>query len=190
MPTLGVVVASTREGRVGLRIADWVLDAAGRHGGFEASLIDLKTIDLPLLDEPNHPRLRKYTSPKTQAWSATVDALDSFVFVTPEYNFGSPPALINALDHLYVEWNYKAAGFVSYGGQSGGLRSVQMTKQIVTTLKMMPIVEAVAIPFVAQHLDKASGAFAAAESHETSGKAMLDELAKWTGALRTLRVAG
>jgi NAD(P)H-dependent FMN reductase len=187
MPTLGVIVASTREGRVGLRIAEWFLDVVRRHGGFDASLVDLKEIDLPLLYEPNHPRVQKYTQPKTQAWSATVGALDAFVFVTPEYNFGSPPALVNALDHLYVEWNYKAAGFVSYGGQSGGLRSVQMTKQIVTTLKMVPIVEAVAIPFFTQHLDKTSGAFAASESHETSGKAMLDELAKWTGALRALR---
>ena len=61
--------------------------------------------------------------------SASVAAADAFVIVTPEYNYGPPPSLINAFDYVYKEWNYKAAGFVSYGGVSGGLRAVQMEKQ-------------------------------------------------------------
>ena len=133
-------------------MADWLLERARQHAGFDVELVDLKAVDLPLLSEPHHPRLQKYTQEKTKAWSATVTALDAFVVVTPEYNFGSPPALINALDHLYLEWNYKAVGFVSYGGISGGLRSVQMTKMMLTSFKLVPIVEAVTIPFIAKAL--------------------------------------
>src|SRR5688572_8247718 len=150
MHTLGVVITSTREGRVGAPVAEWFMDQAKAHEGFEPQLVDLKAVDLAMLSEPNHPRLRKYTQEKTRAWSATVDALDAFVFVTPEYNFGSPPALVNALNHLYQEWTYKPAGFVSYGGISGGLRSVQMSRQLLTSFKMMPMVEQVTISFVAK----------------------------------------
>jgi NAD(P)H-dependent FMN reductase len=187
MSRLGVIVASTREGRAGLPIADWFLGLARQHGAFDVEVLDLKAIDLPLLEEPNHPRVQRYTQDKTKAWSAQVAGCDAFVIVTPEYNFSSPPALVNALDHLYVEWNYKAAGFVSYGGISGGLRSVQMTKLLLTTLKMVPIYEAVTIPFYSQQLDADSGAFKGNETQEKGASQMLTELARWTNALRTLR---
>lgn len=149
-------------------------------------MVDLAEVDLPILDEAAHPRLKQYTQEHTKAWSRKIDSADAFVIVTPEYNFGSPPALVNALNYLYDEWNYKPVGFVSYGGISGGLRSVQMTKGIVTTLKMMPMVEAVSVAFVAKHIDDA-GIFTAEEFHEKSAIAMLHELLRWTGALTTLR---
>ncbi len=186
MPKLQIIIASTRPGRVGPKVAGWFCGAAERHGGFEVELVDLAEADLPLLDEAAHPRMKQYSEEHTKAWSRKVDAADAFVIVTPEYNFGSPPALVNALNYLYDEWNYKPVGFVSYGGISGGLRSVQMTKGIVTTLKMMPMVEAVSISFVAKHIDEA-GIFVAEEFHEKSAVGMLDELLKWTGALGTLR---
>jgi NAD(P)H-dependent FMN reductase len=185
MPSLGVIVASTREGRGGLPVAEWFAGLARQHGGFDVQLIDLKAVNLPMLEEPNHPRLQQYTDDRTKAWSATVSALDAFVFVTPEYNFGSPPALVNALDHLYVEWGYKPAGFVSYGGISGGLRSVQMTKQILTAMKIVPIVEAVVLPFYTKMMK--DGSFTGGEPQEKAAAGMLNELARWAGALRPLR---
>lgn len=185
MPKLGVIIASTREGRAGLPIAEWFLTIARQHGAFDVQTLDLKTIALPLLSEPNHPRTQSYTQDSTKDWSAQVAACDAFIIVTPEYNFSSPPALVNALDHLYVEWNYKPAAFVSYGGVSGGLRSVQTTKLLLTSLKMMPIVEAVGIPFYAQQLD--AGVFKGSESQEKAATLMLTELARWTTALQTLR---
>lgn len=185
MPRLGVVVASVREGRAGAPVADWFMGRARQHGGFELELLDLKDIDLPMLAEANHPRLQKYTQESTKRWSATVAALDAFVFVTPEYNFGSPPALVNALDTVYVEWGYKPVGFVSYGGVSGGLRSVQMTKMMLTTFKLVPMVEAVSIPFIARELQ--DGAFPGNEKVDKAATAMLDELLRWTNALRPLR---
>jgi NAD(P)H-dependent FMN reductase len=186
MPKLEVVIASTRPNRLGLPIAAWFLERAKAHGKFEVDLADLQAIGLPHLDEPNHPVKRQYQHPHTKAWSARVDAADAFVLVTPEYNHGSPPALVNAIDYLAHEWAYKPVGFVSYGGISGGTRSVEMTKQILTGLKMMPIPEAVILPFAAKSID-ATGAFAASEAHAASATKMLDELVRWSAALKTLR---
>jgi len=170
---------------VGGPVSQWFMEQAQRHGGFDVELLDLKVIDLPLLSEPNHPRFAKYMQDKTKAWSATIGALDAFVAVTPEYNYNSPPALINALDHLFNEWNYKAVGMVSYGGISGGLRAAQATRQFLLSFKMVPIVEAVAVPFVAKLIE--DGRFTGGEPYEKSAKAMLDELLRWTNALRPLR---
>jgi NAD(P)H-dependent FMN reductase len=186
MLTLAIVIASTRPGRAGLAVGSWFHTVARAHGAFDVGLVDLAEVNLPLLDEPAHPRLKQYEHEHTRRWSATVEAADAFAFVTPEYNYGPPPSLVNALDYVYAEWHYKPVGFVSYGGISGGIRSVQMTKQIVTTLKMVPLVEAVPIPFVSQYLDD-TGAFVATAQHEKSAGDMLDELSRWAEALRPLR---
>lgn len=185
MPRLGVVLVSVREGRAGEPVGQWFLERAKDHGGFEVELVDLKAVDLPILREANHPRLQKYTEPKTQAWSKTIAALDAFVFVTPEYNFSMPPSLVNALDHLYHEWSYKPAGFVSYGGVSGGLRSVQHAKSMMTTFKLVPMVEAVSIQYVAKAL--VDGRFPGGDYHDKQAVAMLDEMLRWTNALTPLR---
>ena len=106
--------------------------------------------------------------------------------MTPEYNYGMPAALKNAIDYLHVEWFYKPAAFISYGGVSAGTRSVQMSKQVVSTLKMYPLPEAVSIPFVAQFIDD-EGELRANETMEQAATAVLDELLRVTGALAALR---
>ncbi len=186
MPKLCVIVGSTRPNRAGISIAEWFVGQAKAHGGFEVELADLKEMNLPLLDEPKHPRLRDYQHEHTRKWSAIVDASDAFAFVTPEYNYSAAPALINALDYLFHEWSYKPAGFVSYGGASGGMRSVQMTKLLLTSLKVVPLPEAVSISFFMQLMDP-SGVFQGSEPLEKSATTMLGELVRWSGALKALR---
>jgi NAD(P)H-dependent FMN reductase len=182
---LHVIVCSTRPGRVGLPVAQWFVDQAKSHKGFETELVDLATVNLPMYDEPRHPSLQQYEHEHTKRWSASVAAAEAFVFVTPEYNYGPPPALINALNYVYKEWNYKPAGFVSYGGVSGGLRAVQIEKQTLTTLKVVPLVEAVVVPMVPQFMK--DGKFAASDLHAQAATTMLNELARWTDALKPLR---
>jgi NAD(P)H-dependent FMN reductase len=185
VPTLAIIIASTRAGRAGLPVAEWFFGRAREHGKFDVELIDLKQVNLPLLDEPHHPRLQQYEHEHTKRWSDRIQRADAFVFVTPEYNYGPSPALLNALDHLYREWNYKAAGFVSYGGMSGGLRAVQMTKQVLSALKMVPLVEAVAVPFFARRIEH--NAFKSDDALDKAATTMLDELARWNAALAVLR---
>ncbi len=186
MPTLQILIASTRPGRVGLPVARWFEAHARAHGAFDIDVADLAEIDLPFMDEPNHPRLRQYTQEHTRAWSARVDAADAFAFVTPEYNYGIAAPLKNAIDFLHEEWKHKPVGFVSYGGVSAGTRAVQMAKQVVTTLSMVPLAEAVSIPFVAQFLDD-EGLVQPNEVMETSATALLDGLVRTEAALRVLR---
>lgn len=185
--TLQVIVASTRPGRKGRAVGEWMLELARAHGGFSVELVDLAEVGLPLLDEPHHPRLRQYQNEHTKLWSATIDRADAFVFVTPEYDFAAPAALVNALQYLVHEWAYKPVGFASYGGVSAGTRGVQMTKQLVTSLRMMPVPEAVAIPFFNRHIDSETEAFDPGELQEKAARVMLDELARWATALEPLR---
>ena len=185
-PVLHIIICSTSPSRVGPAIAQWTQQAALSNDQFDAQVVDLESFNLPVFDEPEHPRLQKYQHAHTKAWSASVQAADAFVFVLPEYNFGPPSALLNAMNYLVREWQYKPAAFVSYGGMSGGLRAVQVTKQLLTTLKIMPMLEAVAIPNVGQHLD-AQKTFVPNDLHTSSATAMFDELYRWTQAMKPLR---
>ena len=186
---LHVIIGSTRPGRLGPSVAQWFHAAAQKHGGFDAELVDIADFKLPVLDEPEHPAKRAYTKDHTKAWSAKINEADAYAFVSPEYNYFAPPALVNALDFLVHEWKYKPAGIVSYGGVSGGLRAAQSLKGLMTTLRIMPIPEGVAIPNFAQHIDKASGVFKSNELMDASVETMLDELAKWSAALKPMRAA-
>jgi NAD(P)H-dependent FMN reductase len=107
------------------------------------------------------------------------------VFVTPEYNNGYPASLKNAIDYLNAEWAHKPVGFVSYGGVSAGTRAVAQLKQVVTTLRMVPIQDAVNIPFVQQFL--ADGVLTPNEVMTSAAKLVLDELVKLSTALATVR---
>ena len=185
MLKLHVIIASTRPGRIGLPVGSWFGERAKAHGKFEVQIVDLKEVDLPLHDEPKHPRLQQYEHEHTKRWSAIVSAADAFVFVTPEYNYSPAPSLLNAFDYLFKEWNYKPASFVSYGGLSGGLRAVQTAKLAVTALDMMPITDAVALPFAAKQI--ADGIFQASEANEKAANAALDGLHRWAQALKAMR---
>jgi NAD(P)H-dependent FMN reductase len=182
-----VIVGSTRPGRVGRPVADWIVRQATEHGGFEVEVADLAEIDLPLLDEPVHPAKGQYTHQHTKDWSARVAAADAFVFVMPEYNHSYNAALKNAIDYLNREWAYKPVGLVSYGGISGGLRAVQAIKPVVSALRMTPAVDAVTIPMVQSMVT--DGTFEPTDIVAASAKTMLDELVKLAAALEPLRTA-
>ena len=182
---LHIVICSTRPGRVGPTVARWFHEVALQHDQFDVDLVDLAEFNLPLFDESKHPRLQQYQHEHTKRWAASVDAADAFVFVTPEYNHGPPPSLLNALNYVYLEWNYKPAGFVSYGGISGGMRAAQIEKLTLTTLKVVPITESVVVPMVSQHLE--GGAFKPSNIQSDAAVAMLNELARWAECLKPMR---
>ncbi len=183
---LNVIIGSTRPGRGGPTIAKWVAEHAGNHGRFEVELVDLADFNLPLLDEPAHPRARKYEHEHTKRWSASVATADAYLFVAPEYDFFPNAALVNALQALSLEWSYKAAGVVSYGGISGGLRSAQELRLLIGNLNMMAITNTVPIPFYAKFINDEQ-VFTPTEQMGDSLTAALDELARWAGALQPIR---
>lgn len=185
---LHTLICSTRPTRVGPSVARWFHGVAEKEGSFDAHLVDLEDFGLPVFDEPKHPRLGQYEHEHTRRWSASVAEADAFVFVAPEYNYGPTPALLNAITYLAKEWAYKPVGFASYGGISGGLRGVQAIKAILTTLRMVPVMEGVVVPNVPTMIgdDKT---LRATEMMEQGAVAMLKELHRVSDALKGLRAA-
>jgi len=187
MNNIKIITSTTREGRKGIAVANWITELAKRSDNYNIELLDLAKINLPFMDEPNHPRLQKYQHEHTKRWSETIAAADAFIIVLGEYNFGFPAPIKNAIDYLFNEWRYKPVAFVSYGGVSGGLRSTQMLKQVVTALNMMPIVDQVNIPFFAKLIDD-KGTFMPNETITKSAEVMFSELERWSDALKAMRV--
>jgi NAD(P)H-dependent FMN reductase len=181
-----VIVGSTRPGRIGRTVAEWFMTEAKRHGGFEPELVDLKELDLPFLDEPDHPAMRNYTQAHTKAWSAQVAAADAYVFVTSEYNHGYPAPLKNALDYLNFEWRRKPAAFVGYGGIAAGARAVEQLREVASELHLADIRDAVLIPFVNSAFDE-NGKPVEPERLGKQSDLLLDDLVWWAQALKLAR---
>ena len=134
---LFIILCSVRTKRAGRKVADWVMEyTSDRGSGFLYELIDLKEIDLPFFDEPVSPReSEEYVHQHTRDWSSLIEQASGFIFVTPEYNHGYPPALKNAVDYLYREWKGKPAGFVGYGG-SGARDSIRQIREVLLRFRM------------------------------------------------------
>ncbi|NUT41223.1 MAG: NAD(P)H-dependent oxidoreductase [Thermoactinospora sp.] len=185
MPTLKIIVASTRPTRIGRTIGDWVAAHAAGHGSFDVELVDLAEVGLPFLDEPEDATTGRYVHQHTKDWSATVESADAFVLVMPEYNYAFNAPLKNALDFLHREWEHKPVGFVSYGGLSGGLRAVEMLKPVLVKLRMIPAGNAVTI-FRRQAMDQ-DGRLIVDAHLRSSADGMLNELQTLTRVMSSLR---
>jgi NAD(P)H-dependent FMN reductase/GNAT superfamily N-acetyltransferase len=181
------LTCSTRPGALGPVVAQWLLDAITPRTaelGVELVSIALGDLHLPLLDEEEHPSSGIYRHEHTRRWSAIADAADGFIVLTPEYNYGMPATLKNALDYLSSEWAWKPIGFVSYGNTSAGTRAVQHAKQVVTTLRMVPLGATVAIR-IGDSVEK--GRLQTDAARDAAGVALLDELTRAAHALRPMR---
>lgn len=183
-PLLQIIIGSTRPGRAGAPIAAWFYEHAKVRPEFDVELVDLADVDLPLLDEPHHPVLRRYTHEHTKRWSAIVSRADAYVFVIPEYNYSINAATKNAVDYLSHEWRRKPYGLVCYGGVSRGLRAAQILKASLTVMQMpwagdVPIWLA-ATPVV-------DGVFRGDDALVESATALLDQLATFTPLYQQLR---
>jgi NAD(P)H-dependent FMN reductase len=186
--SLKIITSTTRPGRKGIAVANWITALAKEKSNYDVELLDLAEINLPLMDEPNHPRLQQYQHEHTKRWSARINSADAFIIVLGEYNFGFPAPIKNALDYLFNEWRYKPVAFVSYGGISGGLRSTQMLKQVVTAMSMMPVTESVSIPFFTKQITE-TNEFIPEQPVTKSAVAMLAELERWSGAMKVMRTS-
>ena len=179
-----IVVGSVRPGRIGLPIAEWVRSRV-EEAGHDVDFVDLKELALPFLDEPSHPIKRDYQHAHTRAWSARVDAADALIFVTPEYNHSYSPALKNAIDYLYSEWQAKPVGFVSYGGQAGGLRGVNSIEPVLSSVGLVKVPTEVALSGAAKQVQ--DGAFTADERQTSGLDALITQVVAYGEALRPLQ---
>jgi NAD(P)H-dependent FMN reductase len=186
MLRLAIILGSTRPGRIGEEVAQWVYNIAKkqRSNNVDFEYIDIKDFNLPLLDEPGIISQGQYTQDHTKKWSAKIDSFDAYIFVTAEYNHGIPGALKNAIDFLYREWNNKAAGFVSYGG-TGGVRSVEHLRLVMAELQVATVRAQVTLSLFADFENFTT--FKPAPYQERYVNTMLDQVIAWGTALKALR---
>ena len=184
---IGIITGSTRPGRIGGDISEWVAKQAIGRTGAHYEVVDLADYNLPLLAEPTVPAAanREYECPETRAWGSKVDEFDGFVFVTPEYNHGVPAALKNAFDVLGPEWGDKALGLVGYGAD-GGVRAVEQWRGIAANLRLHAVRNQVALSLFT---DWGADGFAPIDRRVGELGAMLDQLEQLSALLQQQRSA-
>ncbi|MFZ0075259.1 MAG: NAD(P)H-dependent oxidoreductase [Exiguobacterium undae] len=175
---IGIILGSTREGRLSPQVGTWVKELADKRGDANYTIIDIADYKLPLLGEKDG------DASGAAAWSEAIAAQDGFVFITQEYNHSIAASLKNALDYLRVEWNNKAAGIVSYGSV-GGARAAEHLRGILGELL---IADVRVHPALSLFTDFENGAvLKAAPVQADSVNQMLDQVIPWAGALKTIR---
>lgn len=184
MTKIGIILGSTRPGRNGEAVANWVYEFSKKRTDAEFQLVDIADYNLPLLDEPYPAMMHQYTKDHTKAWSAKISEFDGFIFVTPEYNHSTSGALKNAIDYLSLEWNNKACGFVSYGSASG-VRAVEHLRLIAAELQMADVRSQVMLSLFTDFVNM--NEFKPAAHHEASVISLFDQVIAWSNALKTLR---
>lgn len=186
MTKVGIILGSTRPGRNGEAVAQWVYDIASKRDDAEFELVDLKDYPLPHLDEPVPPSLGQYRKQHTKEWSAKISSFDAYVFVTPEYNHSTSGALKNAIDYLFHEWTNKAAGFVSYGSL-GGARAAEHLRLVMGELMVADVRAQVTLSLYTDFENYTI--FRPDPRHEDTLNTMLDQVISWGGALKAVRAA-
>ena len=186
MTQIGVILGSTRPGRRGKQVADWVLERAVQRDDATFELVDLADYPLPHLDEPLPPSLGQYQNEHTKAWARTIDSFDGYLIITPEYNHSTSGVLKNAIDYLYAEWNNKAVGFVSYGS-AGGVRAVEHLRLVAGELQMADVRQQVKLSLISDFENYS--VFKPAAEHLPALDTTLDQVVAWSRALAPLRNA-
>lgn len=149
-----VIMGSVREGRVGDKVAEWVMGQLKKRTGVDYELVDLRDVDLPYMNEPFPPMMGNApVHDHTKAWAKRISAADGFIFVTPEYNHGYSPALKNAIDYLYAEWREKPVAFVGYGS-SGASEAIRQLTEVVEFIGMSPVSEKVGVSGIWEAFDE------------------------------------
>ena len=175
---IGIILGSTREGRVSPQVGKWVKEVAEMHDQ-EASyeIVDIKEYKLPLLGESND-----YEG--VNRWKTKIAELDGFVFITCEYNHSMSAALKNALDSLREEWYNKACAIVSYGS-TGGVRAAEHLRGVAGELLMADVRVNPALSLFLDFEDMVK--FKPQNLHINTVNQMLDQLLVWTKALKEVR---
>jgi NAD(P)H-dependent FMN reductase len=181
---VAIIIGSTRPGRNGEAVGQWMHEIANKRGDANFELVDIKDFNLPLLDEPIPPSMGQYSKEHTQTWSAKIDSFDAFVFVTAEYNHGIPGALKNAIDFLFKEWNNKVAGFVGYGS-AGGVRAVEQLRLVMAELKVATVRSQVQLSLFTDFENFTK--LKPSPFQEKSANTMLSEVIAWGSAMKSLR---
>lgn len=183
---IGIIVGSTRPGRVAEQVARWVLEQARSRTEADFEIVDIAAFHLPLLDEPIPASMGRYSKDHTKRWAEKVASLDGYIFITPEYNHGLTGALKNAIDFVWAEWNNKAAGIVSYGS-AGGVRAAESLRLVLAEVKIADV-RSQAFFYLSTDFENYTTFKPDSSKVEQMGR-VLNDLLPWAKALKALRDA-
>lgn len=186
MVTIKIIVGSTRPNRFGPQLAEWLLKLSREHPAAQFELLDLKEINLPFLDEPEMPSDGNYQQEHTKQWAATIAAGDGFIWVHPEYNHSVAPALKNAIDFLWQEWNNKPVALAGYGAEAGGARAAEQLRLVASAVMMFDIRTQLVITSYRQQLD-ANGIFQPTDKQTKIAHKLLDDIIFWAEQFKRAR---
>ena len=191
MTVISVIVGSTRQGRFSEKPAHWFLQQLNKRVDVDARQHDLRDFPMPFFDQPvspSTPGKAPYEHEVVKLWTAAIAESDGFVFVTPEYNYGPPAVLKNAIDWVYPEWNRKPVGFVSYGSAMGA-RVVQQLRETAIELQLAPVRSSVHIPVATLWAHyKGGDVDAGLAALEGRAEALINDLlCRWSAALKAAR---
>jgi NAD(P)H-dependent FMN reductase len=181
---IAIILGSTRPGRNGKAVADWVAGKAKSRTAADYELVDLADYPLPHFEQALPPTMGQYEGEQAKAWAAKIGGYDGFIFVTPEYNHSTSGVLKNAIDHLYNEWNNKAAGFVSYGA-AGGTRAVEHLRGILSELQVAHVRQHVSFSMMSDFEN--FSIFNPGPHHDDFADGMFGQVEAWSSALKPLR---
>ena len=175
---IGIILGSTREGRLSPQVGEWVKTQADKRGDANYEIVDIAEFKLPFLGTTDG------TEPGIAAWNEKLASLDGFVFIVQEYNHSITGALKNALDFAREAWNNKAAGIVSYGSV-GGARAAEHLRGILGELA---VADVRTHPALSLFTDFENGqTFKPAEMQEETVGQLLDQVVSWSTALKSVR---
>ncbi len=185
MPKIAIIIGTTHPNRKSALVAKWAYEIARQRRDAECELVDLRDYDLPLIDDPYPPSLRKGHQEYDRAWSEKIASSDGFLFITGEYNHGILAVFKNAFDYLFYEWNDKAAGFISYGSE-GGARAVEQLRLVMGEIHHSDIRPQVMFNTRTDFENMTT--FKPAEGHTQLLSNLLDKLVAWSSAMQWLRL--
>ncbi len=181
---IAVILGSTREGRNGAAVADWVLQQAAARTGADYELVDLRDYPMPFFEAPVSPAYVPPTDPAVLRWAAKMAEFDGYVFVTPEYNHSFSAVLKNALDSIYSEFNNKAAAFVSYGAFQGA-RAVEQLRLVASELQLAHVRQQLGFNLFTDFENMRT--FAPGPQHDANAETLFTQLEAWSHALKSIQ---
>jgi NAD(P)H-dependent FMN reductase len=181
-----VILGSIRRNRESAKVAQFALDWLKQLDRVRTELLDLKELDLPMMEE--RLRFRKDGPASVVEFSAKINQADSIVIVSPEYSGGYPGVLKNALDYLKSEYQRKPFGIITVSAvETGGILCLNGLRQVILHLGGVPIPASLLVARVQESFD--------AEGNPTDPKFTLnarkffDELMWFTEAISSKRSA-
>ncbi|KAF1299277.1 reductase [Enterococcus sp. JM4C] len=170
----GIILGSTREGRVSPQVGEYIKQIASAREGHEFEIVDVKEYDLPFMG----------TGTPNAAWNEKINELDGYIFIVQEYNHGMASSLKNALDSARDEWFNKAAGIVSYGS-GGGIRAAEQVRLVLAEQKVADVRTNPAFNLFTDFENFSE--FKPGEHMAAGVNDMLDELLLWSQAMKGIR---